>query len=205
MASSSSPSSVPLGVSRIIGTPRNRGSLTRWRNGSRPSWPRPIPAWRSTRLPRSRTAVVEVPDPDPARARRPGPAHPSSHRTRPRSPREYPAAKIWQVSHADARAARARRPARGSRPRCSNRWPRQRPLPGRRLQVDPRPTTLGSGDGPRRAPRRSGARPGLLARPDVGPGVGDQVVDPERLGTARPRRSSRRSTCSRGRRRGWPG
>ena len=53
-ASRSSPSSIPLGVSRIIGRSRKRESLTRCRNGSSPICPAPIPAWRSTRLPHSR-------------------------------------------------------------------------------------------------------------------------------------------------------
>ena len=44
----------PWGSPGSSGGARNRGSLTRCRNGSRPSCPAPIPAWRSTRLPHSR-------------------------------------------------------------------------------------------------------------------------------------------------------
>ena len=149
------------------------------------------------------TAVVQVPDPNPSAGRRPGPVRRSSHRTL-RPSRTHTPPRKYDRCRRRRRAAPARRRESRIAPRCSKRWPRQVPCPAvvsRSIRTaTPRvrrwTSSIAAGDP---------GEPLVLARPDVGPGVGHQVADPQRLGTARPRRSSRRSTCSRGHRRGWRG
>ena len=122
---------------------RNRGSLTRCRNGSRPIFPAPIPACRSTRLPRSRQAVVQVPDPQPAQAH--GPVQSLDRFIVPfrADPGNSPPRKCGRCPRKRP-AARVRARVRGSPARCSNRWPRHVPWPAvvSRSIVTPRPAGL---------------------------------------------------------------
>ena len=157
MASRSTPSSVPLGVSRIIGTARNRASSTTRRNGSRPRWPRPIPAWRSTRLPRSRRLSLRCQT--RTRLDSDGPVQ-RIHRFIVLLRGRQGIARRENVAGVDANAQPlglgdpVEDRARGARTGARGRSPAPRSSPGRSA-----PRLPGSGAGPRRAPPRPGAAP----------------------------------------------